>query len=658
MQLKPLLLTSLLFSAPALSSPSFQDEKGLSAEVIELSEQVRAQAEQARANVDLLLQQVDTAQAGAAATRILLAPPVKETTEQDPDRGYLGIQMSIENGVMIVAGVMPGSGADKAGLEAGDRISRINKINLAKDGAAEKLANLKAGKTAKVTFERDGQIQKVDVKLRPLSALDEGEEQRIELNPIRNVTVEVGQDEGKLLERRVRVLAPKNVDVRVDSPEGLARALKRGAAGGQIMFFGPGEGPESKTADHDEAPSRHEVLLQDGPEGRRVRLPSGQEVEIHFQAGHSESNPGQPHGRAVLKVLSDGGEEHVMEFELDGHGLEGLPDHLRELLKEHGGDGERMIRMRMERTHEGDDEEHDVHVLRLGDGSGTWIMRDGDNAPEGQRRARVEVFSGQGDLHIMNREIGVDMKGLPEHIRERIKEHLGDGARGAHGIFIIDDESDGEHSGHDAEEHELHVLRFGGGGGRDLRFGDDREFHVEIEVEHDGHSDHDGPEVSGRAIIKILTGNGNHSMEFDFDGADLREMGGRVLELMGGRDFDLRDIMARIRGDRGNRNDRSERDFRGLHREADHNGRGERDPRGLHREQDHGMGRPRAFGGGRGMGMMRIRGQGRPDMFLHEDHDDDDGDYLEGLEERIEELEARIGELEELLERVRGRRGR
>ena len=67
------------------------------------------------------------------------------------------------------------------------------------------------------------------------------------------------------------------------------------------------------------------------------------------------------------------------------------------------------------------------------------------------------------------------------------------------------------------------------------------------------------------------------------------------------------------------------------------------------------MGRPRAFGGGRGMGMMRIRGQGRPDMFLHEDHDDEADDYLE---ERIEELEARIGELEELLERVRGRRGR
>jgi len=609
MQIRYLFFTSLLLGTPALAFPSLQDQEAPSQEIIELAERARAQAELARVEVDLLLEQAEAAQEGVEVKHLSLATRAMALEGQDPDRGYLGIEMVIEGEAMVVRAVMPGSGADKAGLKAGDRILRVNKIKLDQEGAVENLKGLKAGKKAKVTFERDGEEEQVTVSLSPLPALDQDGEPRVQVNRLRRVLeAEEGEGEDRPM-RRFRVRTPVDVD-----------------------------------------------------------------------DDHSESDSPRSPRRAIVKVLSEDGQERVMDFKLDGQDLEGLPgnirEHVRELLREHGGEGEHQVRVRMERNHEEDGEEHDVRVLHFGDGGG--------------RR--------------MNREIGVGLEGLPEHIRELIKEHQGDGDERAHDIFVVDGEHGDEHDGHDAEQHEVHVLHLGERGGRDLRFGGDGNFRVE--VEHDGPRDHNGPEVNGRAIIKMLTGDGERRMEFDFDGADLREMGGRVRRLMAGRDVDLWDVLARVRGDRndrsgddsrglhreedhdgrgdggerngrgdrdsremhraedrdgrgdrGERNGRGDRDSREMHREEDHDGRGDRGPRGLQREQDRGMDRTPGFGQGRGMGMMRGRGRGGPDMFPHEDHDDGHGQF-EGLLERIEELEQRIEELEELLERVRGRRNR
>ena len=509
MQIRHLFLTSLIINGSTLASPSIQDGQGPSLNVIELAEQVRVQA-------DRLVEQAEAARAVVEVKHLPLESRPLTFAGQNPDRGYLGIQMTIEDGVMFVSSVMPGSGADEAGLKAGDRILRVNKIMLDEEGAEERLAGLKAGKKAKVTFERDGEEERVTVSLSPLSDLDQAGESRVQVNRLRRVTE------------------------------------------------------------------------------------------------------------------AEDGQDRVIEFKLGGQDGEGLPgnirEHIRELISEHGGEGEHQIRMRMERDHEEDGEEHDVRVMHLGDGGGSWVIKGGDSAPKMQGRARVEVFSSEGDGRHMNREMGVDLEGLPEHIRELIEEHRGEADQGSQGFFIIEDDNHQEHDGHD---------------------------------DRDRHDDHDGRETRGKAIIKMLTGDGERTMEFDFDGEDLREMGGRVRQFMGGRGFDLGDVLARVRGDR---NDRSGSDSRGLHREEDHDDAGDHDPRGRRQEQDRGMNRPQAFGRGRGMGMTRGRGRGGPEMFRgedHEDYDDDEDDgKFEELEERIEELEQRIEELEGLLERVRGRRNR
>ncbi|MAG62815.1 hypothetical protein CMO84_04760 [Candidatus Woesearchaeota archaeon] len=152
----------------------------------------------------------------------------------------------------------------------------------------------------------------------------------------------------------------------------------------------------------------------------------------------------------------------------------------------------------------------------------------------------------------------------------------------------------------------------------------------------------------------MLTGDGERRMEFDFDGADLRDMAGRAREMMADRPFDLRGLLSRIGG---GRNDHSEGRPRGLHREEDHDRRDGRDSRGTRQEQHRGMDRPQAFGKNRDMGMMRGRGRGGPDMFPHGEHREGHGE-LEELYVRIEELEERIEELEALLERPIRRRNR
>jgi hypothetical protein len=110
MQIRHLFLTSLIISGSALASTSLQHQEAPSQEMIELVGQ--AQAGLAGVEVDLLLEQLEAAQDGMEAKQREATAP----KGQGPDRGYLGIQMTLEDGVMLVGSVMPDSGADKAGL--------------------------------------------------------------------------------------------------------------------------------------------------------------------------------------------------------------------------------------------------------------------------------------------------------------------------------------------------------------------------------------------------------------------------------------------------------------------------------------------------------------------------------------------------------------
>lgn len=86
----------------------------------------------------------------------------------DPRRAVLGVIISDEvehgedRGVRLLA-VTPGSGADKAGLKAGDLVVAMNGMPLSRDGKAgpqtrmrRVLEPLKAGDAVKVEYERDG----------------------------------------------------------------------------------------------------------------------------------------------------------------------------------------------------------------------------------------------------------------------------------------------------------------------------------------------------------------------------------------------------------------------------------------------------------------------------------------------------------------------
>ena len=498
MQLRHLLFTSLVLNAPALSSPFTQDDGGSSRAVL-------VKAQEAQAEVDLLLKQVQEAQEGVAAKRILLAPPVLVEAEAD-DRGYLGVQMRIEDGVMVIEAVMPGSGAAEAGLQAGDRILRVNKIDLKKDGASDKLAKLKAGSSAKVMYLRDGDKGQVKVELCPLGKLN-GEEKvksqktvKLQKNVASEVTVDVKPEtvtrrfvvEGDpqvqtRVERRVRADAPRVLElsgkatgqgIRVlrsgdgegqvfeleldgegadQLPEGARRFIaKRRAAGGgegQVMVFGIGEGPESEVADHDEDSSEVHVRRINASDGRRMHLatPDGKRMEVHVDVDVEKSDAPKPHGRAVVRVQTDDGDEEVMEIELDGEHLKGLPGRVRELIKEHGGDGEhRSMRFKFDDKNMEGMREHIRELVeeRVGDGMrrGMQFKFDGGDL-EGMRehlRELVGERGGDGEHRVMEFKFDGDHLKALENLPEHIHELIEEHA-GDGRRMVMKFESDGEH---------------------------------------------------------------------------------------------------------------------------------------------------------------------------------------------------------------------
>lgn len=93
----------------------------------------------------------------------------------DPDRAVLGVLIPDESenpdmrGVRLLA-VTPGSGAEKAGLKAGDLVTAINGTTLAGDAKRppqvrmkDVMRTLKAGDEARIDYERDGKSRSATV---------------------------------------------------------------------------------------------------------------------------------------------------------------------------------------------------------------------------------------------------------------------------------------------------------------------------------------------------------------------------------------------------------------------------------------------------------------------------------------------------------------
>lgn len=161
-------------------------------------EQARKDLERARQEVEkarVELQKATRALARSMA-RVERDNPKAQYFEYmtDPQRAVLGVLIpdDVENGesrgVRLLA-VTPGSGAEKAGLKAGDLVTGLNGTSLAADGRKspqkrmrEVMRALKAGAEVKVDYERDGrarsgtvttQAPEPDLAMAPLPMIQE-----------------------------------------------------------------------------------------------------------------------------------------------------------------------------------------------------------------------------------------------------------------------------------------------------------------------------------------------------------------------------------------------------------------------------------------------------------------------------------------------------
>ncbi|HET6395528.1 MAG TPA: PDZ domain-containing protein, partial [Pseudoxanthomonas sp.] len=130
-------------------------------------DQARAELQAAARRVAELSRELGAREAAA------FAPPAADA------RPRLGVLLGSDDqaGVRIV-GVTPGSGADKAGLKAGDRLLRVRGQAIAGGTAAQRvasareaLARLEPGKPVRLGYQRDGRQHEVEVTpatVRPL----------------------------------------------------------------------------------------------------------------------------------------------------------------------------------------------------------------------------------------------------------------------------------------------------------------------------------------------------------------------------------------------------------------------------------------------------------------------------------------------------------
>lgn len=142
-------------------------------------EQSRKELERAREEVEKARQELQkaTRELARSMAKVEGDNPKVQYFEYmtDPKRAMLGVLIPDDfedgetRGVRLTA-VTPGSGAEKAGLKAGDLLLSINRHSLAAEGKTspqkrmkEAMKKLRAGDEAKIEFERDGRARSTTV---------------------------------------------------------------------------------------------------------------------------------------------------------------------------------------------------------------------------------------------------------------------------------------------------------------------------------------------------------------------------------------------------------------------------------------------------------------------------------------------------------------
>ncbi|MFT7480277.1 MAG: membrane-associated protease RseP (regulator of RpoE activity), partial [Gammaproteobacteria bacterium] len=158
---------------------------------------------------------------------------------QDGERGFIGIQMNVTDGAMVVAGVIDGSPAAQAGLEAGDRILRIGSHEVAgQEALTGFLAGIRPGQTEKIVVERNGWTKKVELTFAPRPDFDQDAPEVVELREqFGSGHQDLDGDAKKELKRKIHA------------------KLDKGDAGGQRGFVfkhaQEGDAEDHHDADHD-----------------------------------------------------------------------------------------------------------------------------------------------------------------------------------------------------------------------------------------------------------------------------------------------------------------------------------------------------------------------------------------------------------------------
>ena len=92
----------------------------------------------------------------------------------DPGPPWLGIAMETKDGAVIVARVISGSPADKAGIAAGDRIETVDGTKVTTPEEVQRIvASHHAGETLPVSIEHAGSDTTLQIKIAPRPTMDE-----------------------------------------------------------------------------------------------------------------------------------------------------------------------------------------------------------------------------------------------------------------------------------------------------------------------------------------------------------------------------------------------------------------------------------------------------------------------------------------------------
>lgn len=159
------------------------------------------------------------------------------------DRPMLGVLLDDSGGSdgLVLVGVTPEGGAERAGLKAGDRLVAVNGVALDGQGSRRPLDrlgsvlhDLSAGDSVRVAYIRDGQRQEVDVITRPRQAfmmemLDKQLSPLVELEALKHLDamdpaeiakhVEALGALGGQLAKRMVVQVPGAIELRNVGPE-------------------------------------------------------------------------------------------------------------------------------------------------------------------------------------------------------------------------------------------------------------------------------------------------------------------------------------------------------------------------------------------------------------------------------------------------------